>query len=84
MSSDDRKKLTFLSGDDTERRLRDVPTIGGALDMFQELLDRDKISDEDFTFLIDAFQRIKCHQAAKSLKGPYPPTIEFSSFRFDI
>ena len=82
LSTSDRKKLKFLLGDDIERCLRDDPTIGGTLDVFQQLLDRGKISDENFNFLIDAFQRIKCHQAAKSLKGSYASVIESSSSDF--
>lgn len=82
LGSNDRKKLTFLLGDDIEGCLRDEPTIGKTLDIFQQLLDRGKISDENFNFLIDAFQRIKCHQAAKSLKGSYASAIESSSSYF--
>ena len=35
----------------------------------QSLFDQDKISDSDFTLLIDAFQQIRCFDAVKLLKG---------------
>ena len=69
LSVTERKKLSFLLVDDIERRICDDPTIGGTLDIFQQLFDRGKISDENFIYLIDAFQRIKCYKAAKNLKG---------------
>jgi hypothetical protein len=32
-------------------------------------IDQDKISEEDFTFLINAFDKIQCTDAAKLLRG---------------
>ncbi|CAF1506583.1 unnamed protein product [Adineta ricciae] len=79
LSSVERKKLSFLLHDDIERRICDDPTIGGALDSIQQLVDRGKISEEDFSYLIDAFQRIKCYQAVKSLKKLQKNQISRSS-----
>jgi hypothetical protein len=69
LSDNERKKLAFLLSDDIERRIRDDPTIGGTLDVFQQLFDRHKISEENFSYLIEAFQAIKCYNAANSLKS---------------
>lgn len=33
------------------------------------LIDQDKINEQDFTFLINAFDEIQCIDAAKLLKG---------------
>ncbi|CAF4244698.1 unnamed protein product, partial [Adineta steineri] len=67
LSVNERKKLSFLLGDDIERTIQDDPTIGGTLNIFQQLFDRDKISNENFSYLIEAFQAIKCYKAATSL-----------------
>ena len=67
LTANDRKKLAFLLSDNIERQISDDPTIGGTLNVFQQLFDRDKISEENFSYLIEAFKAIKCQQAAKSL-----------------
>ncbi|CAF0896251.1 unnamed protein product [Adineta steineri] len=67
LSVNERKKLSFLLADDIERTIQDDPTIGGTLNIFQQLFDRDKISNENFSYLIEAFQAIKCYKAATSL-----------------
>ncbi|UJR24161.1 hypothetical protein I4U23_027127 [Adineta vaga] len=69
LSDIERKKLSFLLVDDIDRRICDDPTIGGALDLIQQLFDRNKISEENFTYLIQSFERIKCYQASNSLKA---------------
>jgi hypothetical protein len=69
LSSNERKKLSFLLGEDIERQIRDDPTIGGTLNVFQQLFDRHKISEENFSYLVEAFQAIKCYNAANSLKS---------------
>jgi hypothetical protein len=71
LSANERKKLSFLLADDIERSICDDPTIGGTLDIFQRLFDRGRISEENFTYLIEAFQSIRCNQAARSLRGSY-------------
>ena len=57
LNAHERKKLSFLLADDIERRICDDPTIGGTLDIFQQLFDRGRISDDNFTDLIEAFQK---------------------------
>ena len=71
LTANERKKLSFLLSDDIERQISDDPTIGGTLNVFQQLFDRGKISEENFSYLIEAFQAIKCQQAAKSLTSNY-------------
>ncbi|CAF1383676.1 unnamed protein product [Rotaria sp. Silwood1] len=69
LSDSDCKKLKFLLGEDIPRRLQDDPTIGGTLDLFQKLFDQHKISEQNFTYLINAFEAIKCFHAAQCLKS---------------
>ncbi|CAF3269060.1 unnamed protein product [Rotaria socialis] len=68
LGANERKKLSFLLSEDIERSIIDDPTIGGTLNIFQQLFDRRKISEENFTYLIAAFEAIKCYQATKSLR----------------
>jgi hypothetical protein len=35
----------------------------------ESLFDQDKINDDDFSFLIDAFDEIQCLDAVKLLRG---------------
>jgi hypothetical protein len=35
----------------------------------ESLIDQDKINEQDFTFLINAFDEIQCIDAAKLLRG---------------
>jgi hypothetical protein len=37
----------------------------------ESLFDQDKLSEENFTILIDAFTAIKCIEGLKILKGMY-------------
>ncbi|CAF1065674.1 unnamed protein product [Didymodactylos carnosus] len=74
------EKLSFLLGDDVERRIRDDRTTGGTLKVFQQLFDRGKISEEDFTYLIKAFDAIKCRKAAKSLRDHQRLIVEQQYF----
>ena len=69
LSDDDRKRLHFLFGDEVPRRIRDDPSLGGTLSLMESLFDQDIINEEDFTFLIQAFEAIHCIDAAKLLKG---------------
>ncbi|CAF1461604.1 unnamed protein product, partial [Adineta ricciae] len=68
LSNDDRKRLHFYLGNDVPRRIRDDPTLGGTLNLMDSLFDQDKINEEDFTYLIEAFDQIRCFDAAKLLK----------------
>jgi hypothetical protein len=71
LSDNDRKRLHFFFGNDVPRRIRDDPTLGGTLSLMDSLFDQDKINEQDFTFLIKAFQEIQCMDAAKLLKGEF-------------
>ncbi|CAF3778669.1 unnamed protein product [Rotaria socialis] len=68
LSDDDRKRLHFFFGQDVPRRIRDDPSLGGTLSLMECLFDQDKINEENFTFLIHAFEAIQCVDAAKLLR----------------
>jgi hypothetical protein len=72
LSNDDRKRLHFYLGNDVPRRIRDDPSLGGTLSLMDSLFDQDKINDEDFSYLINAFDDIHCADAARLLKGDFP------------
>ncbi|CAF0718852.1 unnamed protein product [Adineta steineri] len=67
LSNDDRERLHFLLGDDVPRRLQDNTTLSGTLSIMQSLFDRNKISEQDFTFLINVFEEIPCPHAVNLL-----------------
>jgi hypothetical protein len=69
LSDDDRKRLHFYLGDVVPRRIRDDPSLGGTLSLMESLFERDKISGKDFTFLINAFDKIQRLDAVNLLKG---------------
>ena len=69
LSDNDRKCLHFFLGPDVPRRIRDDPSLGGTLNLMESLFDQDKINEQDCTFLINAFEQIRCLDAAKILKG---------------
>ncbi|CAF5012293.1 unnamed protein product [Rotaria sp. Silwood1] len=69
LSDNDRKRLHFFLGNDIPRRIRDDPSLSGTLSLMESLFDQDKISEYDFTFLINAFTEIQCIDAAKVLTG---------------
>jgi hypothetical protein len=68
LSDNDRKRLHFFFGNDVPRRIRDDPSLGGTLSLMESLFDQDKISEQDFTILIKAFNEIQCLDAAKLLQ----------------
>lgn len=69
LSDDDRKRLHFFLGNDVPRRIRDDPSLTGTLNLIESLFDQDKINEQDFTFLIHAFEQIQCMDAVKLLRG---------------
>jgi hypothetical protein len=71
LSNDDRKRLHFYLGNDVPRRIRDDPSLGGTLSLMESLFDQDKISDKDFTFMINTFDEIQCLDAVKLLRGKF-------------
>ena len=56
-------------GPDVPRRIRDDPSLGGTLNLMESLFEQQKINERDFTFLINAFDEIRCFDAVKILKG---------------
>lgn len=69
LTDNDRKRLHFFFGKDVPRTIRDDPSLGGTLSLMESLFDQDKINDQDFTFLIKAFDDIRCTDAANLLRG---------------
>ncbi len=69
LSDNDRRRLHFIVGDTIPRYLRDDPTLGGTLSLLESLFDRAIISEQDFDYLIHAFNEIQCYEAVKRLKG---------------
>jgi hypothetical protein len=84
LSDDDRKRLHFFLGNDVPRRIRDDPSLGGTLSLMESLFDQDKINEEDFTFLINAFDEIQCMDAVKLLRGNFLLQINMSFFLVDV
>ncbi|CAF3565931.1 unnamed protein product [Rotaria sp. Silwood1] len=68
LSDDDRRRLHFFMGNDVPRRIRDDPSLAGTLALMESLFDQDKINEQDFTFLINAFDEIGCIGAVKLLR----------------
>ncbi len=71
LSDDDRQRLHFFLGNDVPRRIRDDPSLGGTLHLLESLFDQDKINEQDFTYLINAFDEIQCIDAVKLLRGNF-------------
>jgi len=69
LSDNDRRNLHFFLGNDVPRRIRDDPSLSGTLCLMESLFDQDKINEQDFTFLINAFDEIQCLDATKLLRG---------------
>ena len=81
LTDEDRQRLHFFLGNDVPRRIRDEPTLSGTLSLMESLFDQDKINEQDFTFLIHAFEQIRCIDAVKLLRGK---EILFSRNLFDF
>jgi len=69
LSDDDRERLHFYLGNDVPRKIRDDASLRGTLRLMDSLFDQDKINEQDFTFLIRAFEQIQCRDAVRLLKG---------------
>ena len=69
LSDSDRQRFHFLLGEDVPRYLRDDPSLGGTLRVLQSLFDKDIINDQECDYLIDAFGKISCRDAARRLQG---------------
>ncbi|CAF2626341.1 unnamed protein product [Rotaria sp. Silwood2] len=68
LSDNDRRRLHFIVGDTIPRHLRDDPTLGGTLSLLECLFDQAKISEQDFDYLICAFNEIHCYEGVKRLQ----------------
>ena len=71
LSNDDRHRLHFLLGEDVPRYLRDDLSLSGTLRLLDSLLDKTFISDRDCDYLIEAFKKIHCLDAARRLEGSF-------------
>ena len=69
LSNSDRHRLHFLLGEDVPRVLRDDLSLGGTLHLLESLLEKAFISEQDCDYLIAAFNKIHCHDAASRLQG---------------
>ena len=69
LSDIDRQRLHFALANDVPRRIRDDQSLNGTLNLMESLFDQDKISEENFTILINAFRVIKFHEGLKILEG---------------
>ncbi|CAF3084203.1 unnamed protein product, partial [Rotaria sp. Silwood2] len=65
LSDNDRQRLHFLLGEDVPRHLRDDPSFTGTLRVLESLFEKAIINDQDCDYLIEAFEKIQCHDAAK-------------------
>ena len=88
LSEDDRVRFHFYIGDNVPRCVRDDLTLCGTLCLIQCLFERNYVNDDDLTLLIDAFETIRCLDAAKLLKGfhierwtMFDPFSSFSLFQ---
>ena len=67
LSNNDRQRLHFFLGDNIRRQIRDDRTLNGTFKLMKTLVYQDKISEQNFTFFINAFETIQCFEAAKFL-----------------
>jgi hypothetical protein len=81
LSERDRACLHFIIGPDVNKDLRYDTSLGGSLRLLDSLFDKAIISDQDCDYLIQAFTKIRCHDAAKRLQGSFivsPSTALYS------
>jgi hypothetical protein len=69
LSDTDRRALHFSLGDQIPRQYRDDCTPSGSLHLLNSLFDQDLITEENFDYLINIFEQIKCFCASAQLKG---------------
>jgi hypothetical protein len=68
LSDHDRHCLHFYLKNHVPRSIGDDSTLSGTLKLMDSLFDQAKITEQDFTFLINAFKQIECFDAVKLLK----------------
>jgi hypothetical protein len=66
---DDRARLRFFLQDDVTQRYKSDLSLIGTVNLFDSLITQDIINKNDVNFLINAFDTIRCFDAAKILKG---------------
>ena len=69
LSNDDREHFDLYMKNDVPRRAGDDLTLSGNLQLIQSSFDQEKIKEQSFTLLIDAFKQIQCSDAVSLLKG---------------
>ncbi|CAF3414676.1 unnamed protein product [Rotaria sp. Silwood1] len=69
LSDNDRRRLHFIVDDTIPRHLRDDSTLGGTLSLLESLFDQAKISEQDFNYLIRAFNEKHYYEGVKRLQG---------------
>ncbi|CAF4599461.1 unnamed protein product, partial [Rotaria sp. Silwood1] len=68
LSDNDRRRLHFIVDDTIPRHLRDDSTLGGTLSLLESLFDQAKISEQDFNYLIRAFNEKHYYEGVKRLQ----------------
>jgi hypothetical protein len=69
LSDHDRQRLHFYLKNHVPRDIGDDSTLNGTLKLMDSLFDQAKISEQNFTFLINAFKQIQRLDAVQLLKG---------------
>lgn len=69
LSDHDRQRLHFYLKNHVPRSIGDDSTLSGTLKLMDSLFDQEKITEQDFTFLIDVFKQIQYLDAVQLLKG---------------
>jgi len=69
ISKNELRKIKFIFSDQIRREDIHDTTIIGAIDFFQQLLDRGIIDSENLSTSIRALDDVGCHQAAQILKS---------------
>ena len=84
LTDNDRERLHFFLKNDVPRPLVDDSSLSGTLKLMQSLFDQDKINENDFTLLIEAFDQIRCFDAVDILKGGSFIVRNFSRFQWIV
>ena len=69
LSRSERERFLFIVAPYITRDEQKNSSTGGTLDVLQSLLEQERISPNDCSFLIDAFEKIECWTAANHLKN---------------
>ena len=69
LSDDNRNALHFVVANRVTRRVRDDCTPTGSLQLLNSLFDQGLISEENFDYLINVFEKIQCYDISNQLKS---------------